>query len=122
MQNASMTEIPETSIDHPSKDECSMATLAYVLAIFTGWLGPLLIWLVKKDQSAFVNDQGREVLNFQITMFIAYVVCLLLGIVMIGFFILPVVLIFALIFTIKGALAASKGRAYRFPFAIRLLK
>src|SRR5438105_4208934 len=55
----------------PNKDETTMAMLCHLLAIFTHFLGPLLIWLIKKDSSPFVDDQGKESLNFQITMLIA---------------------------------------------------
>ena len=99
-----------------------MAMLIYILAIFTGWLGPLILWLVKKDQSPFVNHHGKEVLNFQITLFIAYIVCALLVFVVIGCFLLPALLICSLVFSIMGAIAASKGQWYQFPFNIRLIK
>jgi uncharacterized Tic20 family protein len=99
-----------------------MAMLAHLLGIFTGFLGPLIIWLIKKDQSAFVNDQGKEALNFQITFIIAYIACALLMFVVIGCFLLPVVIICNIVFCILGAMAANKGTAYRYPFAIRLIK
>lgn len=99
-----------------------MAMLCHLLAILTGWVGPLIIWLIKKDQSAFINDQGKEVLNFQITIFIASIVCGLLTFVIIGCILLPIVMICSLIFCIIGAMAANKGIAYRYPFALRLIK
>jgi uncharacterized Tic20 family protein len=99
-----------------------MAMLMYLLAIITGWLGPLIIWLVKKDQSPFINDQGKELLNFQITVFIALVISGVLTFVIIGCFLAPVVVICNLVFSIMGAIAANKGTAYRFPFNIRLIK
>src|SRR5688572_29655552 len=77
----------------PTKEESTMAMLIYLLAIFTGWIGPLIIWLIKKDQSPFINDQGKEVLNFQITFFIAYIVCALLMFVVIGCVLLPILFI-----------------------------
>lgn len=106
----------------PSKEECTMAMLIYILAIFTGWLGPLIIWLIKKDSSAFINDQGKEVINFQITFFLAYIVSALLIFVVIGCVLVPALIVCSLIFCIMGAMAASKGQRYRFPFAIRLIK
>jgi uncharacterized protein len=106
----------------PTKDETNMAMLIYILGIFTGFIGPLILWLVKKNESAFINDQGKEVLNFQITAFLAYVVCIILMFVIIGIFLIPVVMICYLVFLILGALKVNKGIAYRFPFALRLLK
>ena len=99
-----------------------MALLMYILAIFTGFIGPLIIWLIKKDSSAFINDQGKEVLNFQITIFLALIACGILSVVVIGLLLLPIVGLCSLIFTVLGAVAVSKGQPYRFPFAIRLLK
>ena len=109
-----------TSSDVKS-DEKSMAMLAHLLGIFTGFLGPLIIWLVKKDSSEFVNDQGKEALNFQITFVIAYIVCGLLTFVLIGCFLMPVVVICNIVFCIMGAVAANKGIRYRYPFALRLI-
>src|SRR5690348_1357609 len=58
----------------PDKDAKTMALLCHLLPIFTGFLGPLIIWLVKKDSSPFVDDQGKEALNFQITAFFGYLI------------------------------------------------
>lgn len=106
----------------PTNDERNLAMLAHLLGIVSQWLGPLLIWLIKKDSSEFVNDQGKEALNFQITVFIAAIVCGLLTLVVVGCFLLPVVLIANIVFCIMGAMAAGKGQRYRYPFAVRLIK
>ncbi|MFO0783845.1 MAG: DUF4870 domain-containing protein [Phycisphaerales bacterium] len=108
--------------DQPSKDDTTMAVLCYVLAIFTGFIGPLIIWLIKKDQSPFVNEQGKEVLNWEITAFLAMIACLVLAFVVIGFFLMPLVWIANLVFLIMGAVKVGKGESYRFPFALRLLR
>ena len=68
---AAATTPPPPPSGSPTKEECNKAMLIYILSIFTGWVGPLIIWLIKKDSSAFINDQGKEVLNFQITFFVA---------------------------------------------------
>jgi len=119
---SSMTAPPPPPAGVPTKEETSMAMLMYILAIVTGWVGPLIIWLIKKDTSPFINDQGKEVLNFQITIFLAMIVCGALTFVIIGCVLLPIVILCSLIFSIIGAIAVSKGQAYRFPFAIRLIK
>jgi len=117
-----LTSAPPPPSGTPTKDECNMALLIYILAIVTGWVGPLIIWLIKKDQSAFINDQGKEVLNFEITVFMAMIVASLTCIIGIGLILMPLVMVCNLVFMIVGAIAASKGTAYRFPLAIRLLK
>lgn len=80
------------------------------------------MWLVKKDTMPFVADQGKEALNFNITVFIAAFVSGILTLVLIGFLLLIVVGIAWLVLTIMAALAANKGEAYRYPFTLRLIK
>ncbi len=106
----------------PPKDACTMAMLAHLLALPLGFLGPLIIWLIKKDQYPFVDDQGKEALNFQITVVIAAFVCGLLTMVFIGCILLPIVLIGNVVLCIMGAVKANGGVAYRYPVALRLIK
>src|SRR5689334_1430002 len=56
----------------PTQDDKTMAMLSHLLGIVLGFVGPLIIWLIKKDQSPFVDDQGKESLNFQIMLVIGY--------------------------------------------------
>jgi len=105
----------------PSDDK-TMALLAHLLAIFTSFIAPLIIYLVKKDSSPFVERHAREALNFQITMAIAFLVCGLLILVIVGIFLLPIVGILNLVFCILATIAAAKGNEYRYPFALRLVK
>ena len=85
-------------------------------------LGPLIIWQVKKDDMPFVSDQAKESLNFNITMAIAGIVAWLLIFVLIGFLLLPLIGIAWVVFTILAAIKANSGEAYRYPFALRLIK
>jgi len=105
-----------------SPDERTMATLAHILTLFTGFIGPLIIWLIKKDQSDFVDDQGKEALNFGISIAIYYVASWILCFVIIGFLLLPAVFIFTLVNIIRAAIAANKGERFRYPLCIRLIK
>jgi uncharacterized Tic20 family protein len=107
---------------NPGKDDCNIAMLAHLLGIFTGFVGALIIWLIKKDESGFVGAQAAEALNFQITIAIALFAAGALTFVLIGFLLMPAVAIFNFIFCILGALAASKGQSYRYPFALRLVR
>lgn len=118
----SMMSATDYSGPAPSKDDSNMTMLMYILAIFTGFIGPLIIWLIKKDQSPFINDQGKEVLNWCITLVIGFIACLLLTLIVIGAFLMPVLWLLNIIFCIMGAIKTNKGIAYRYPFAIRLLK
>lgn len=98
------------------------AFAAFLLPSFGQIIGPLIVWLVKRDQSAFVEDQAKEALNFQITMTIAFVVSAVLTVVLIGLPMMIAVGVAWLVFTIKAALRASEGEAYRYPFTIRFVK
>ncbi|HEX2530322.1 MAG TPA: DUF4870 domain-containing protein [Burkholderiaceae bacterium] len=114
-----MEQLPQVS---PTKDECNLAMLAHLLGIFTGFLGALVIWLIKRDDSAYVAEQAREALNFQITMAIALFASGMLTLILIGLLAIPVLLVANLIFCLMGAIAASKGHPYRYPFAWRLVR
>lgn len=112
-----------------SKDErmwgmfAHLSAFAGLLVPFIGHvLGPLVIWLVKRETMPFVNDQGKEALNFQITATIGLVVAGLLVFLFIGFILLPLVGLADVIFTILAAVKANEGVAYRYPVTLRLIK
>ena len=98
-----------------------MAMLAHLLGILTGFLGPLILYLVKKDESPYVRDQAAQALNFQILTFFAYTVSFVLVFVGIGLLLLPLVWVGSLIFHIIAAMAANRGENYRYPFNLKLV-
>lgn len=104
-----------------TEDERGMATLTQVLPIFTGFLGPLIIWFIARPDQPFVKHHAAEALNFQITVTIAAIVSGLLVLVLIGLILLPVVVIGALVLQIMAAIAANRGEWYRFPVSLRLV-
>ena len=106
----------------PDSDSKTMAMLCHLLAIFTSFIGPLIIWLVKKDTSPFVDDQGKESLNFQLTMLLASIVAGLTMCIGIGFILAPAVWVLNIVFVILATVETNKGVAYRYPFALRLIK
>ena len=116
------------SNDTISKDERTWGMLCHLIAFsgvvvpFGSLIGPLVIWLIKKDEMPFVDDQGKESLNFQITMLIAVIISAILTVVVIGFLLLAVLGIFWLVVVIMAAIKANDGVAYRYPYAIRFLK
>lgn len=120
--------VPTPQINELSKDEknwgmfCHLASFAGVIIPFGNIIGPLVIWLMKKDEYSFVDDQGKEALNFQITVAIAFIICFLLSFVIIGIFLMFVVGIFALVVTIIAIVKSSQGEYYRYPLSIRLVK
>ena len=87
-----------------------------------GFLPSLIIWLVFKDRGAFTNTEAKEALNFQITMAIVYLIGSILTVIVIGPLISLAAAIVSVIFSIMGFLKAKDGIAYRYPFALRLIK
>jgi uncharacterized Tic20 family protein len=107
----------------PDKDSVTMGMLCHLLGIFTGFLGPLIIWLMKKDTSPFVDDQGKEALNFQIISAIVLIVCIpLVFIPCLGILLLLGVHAARIVFSVIGTIESNKGVAYRYPFTVRLIK
>jgi len=105
-----------------SKDARNMAMLCHLLAIFTSFVAPLIIWLIKKDEEPFVNQQGKEALNFQITVILAMFVASLLTILCIGVPLLFAIPVVDVVFCIIASVKASNGVAYRYPVSLRLIK
>ena len=112
--------LPATPI--PTQDEKNLALIMHVLSLVGfSLIGPLIVWLMKKDESAFINAQGRELLNFQISFLIYAIVCIPLCFVLIGIPLLIVVGIASFILTIIGLVKATAGKIYRFPVTIKML-
>lgn len=105
-----------------SSNDRTWGIIAHLSGIFTSFFGPLVIWLIKKEESAFLNGQSKEALNFQITIAIAMFISALLSIVVIGFLLMPIVALAALVLSILAAVKVSNGEAYRYPFTLRLVK
>lgn len=103
-------------------DQRLWATLAHIGPLVLGFIAPLVIWLVYRERGQYVADQAKEALNFQIMVAIAATISSALTVVLIGFVLLPIVLIVALVLMIMAAMAANKGAAYRYPFSLRLVK
>jgi uncharacterized protein len=124
----------------PSEDERRWAMFAHLSVLLggllsSGWaggvgyfVGPLVIWLLKRDTMPFVADQGKEALNFAITVSITCLALLLLTVMSLGVAILltlpllALIGIVALVFVIIGAIKANEGVAYRYPISLRLVK
>lgn len=122
-------ETPETSNSGtPSKDECTWGLIAHLSSLagyfipFGNVIGPLVVWIVKKDESAFIADQSKEAMNFQITVMLAIMVCIPLMFVCIGIPMAIAVGIADLVFTIIAAIKANDGVMYRYPMTLRLIK
>ncbi len=89
---------------------------------FGSLIGQLLVWQLKKDQDPFIDDQGKEALNFQISVALAGLLCVLLMVVFIGFLLIWGVIIGAVVLMIIAAIKSNEGKAYRYPFCWRIIK
>jgi uncharacterized protein len=98
------------------------ALVGVVVPLFGCVLGPLVVWLGRRDQSSFVEGQAKEALNFNISVFLALIVCSFLMLVFIGFILGAALFIAWLVMTLIAAIKASEGIPYRYPFSLRLVK
>jgi uncharacterized Tic20 family protein len=141
MTNETSTEERESALETDgqksagavSQDDRSMGMLCHLLGFF-GLLGPLLIWLIKKDQSAFVDQQGKESLNFHISVAIiaipvSIIAAILSMIPFIGLILsIPLYLglmalgIYTLIQIVMASVKTNNGIAYRYPYRFELIK
>ena len=102
---------------------CHLAALAGFLIPFGNIVGPLIVWLIKRSEMPMVDSNGKESINFQITVSIGILICIPLMFVLIGIPLMFAIGLAALILTIMAAVKVSNGELdYKYPFAIRLLK
>ncbi|MFN2556566.1 MAG: DUF4870 domain-containing protein [Nitriliruptorales bacterium] len=115
---------------HPSglPNEVRNWALAAHLSAFAGawmalaFLGPLVVWLMKRDDHPFIAMHAKEALNFNLSVLLYAVVGFLLVFVLVGFLLLPLIGLMWLVLTIIAAIRASNGEPYRYPLTIRLVR
>lgn len=102
---------------------CHLSALLAVFGVpLLNVLGPLVVWLLKRNTSAFVDEQGKSSLNFQITAAIAFLVCVPLVFIGIGIFMMIGVGIADLIFVVIASIKVNQGENYKYPFTLTLIK
>jgi uncharacterized protein len=108
----------------PTSDDRVLGLLSHLLAIVpgVGILGPLVIYLIKRGQSPFVEENAKESLNFQITMILAFIISGILMVVWIGFILLAILGVVEVVLVIVATIKASENKIYRYPFNLRLIK
>jgi len=106
----------------PTSDEKTLALLSHVLTFIAPLLAPLIIYLVKKDESPFVAAHAKESLNFQLTLMLLYIISFILIFVIVGFFFLIALYFINLIFIIVATIKAAEGKSYKHPFTIRFIQ
>ncbi len=114
----------------PSKTErqwamgCHLIGLCGVIVPFptAGLLGVLIVWLLKREDGSFIDDQGKESLNFQISLLIYLFACVMLTFIGIGIFLFVPLVVFGFVCIIMATIKASEGSRFRYPACIRLIK
>ncbi len=124
--DAGATEVREVKTEPVNQNSVAMlchliALVGYVIP-FGNIIGPLIVWMMNKDKSQFVDEQGKEAVNFQISMSIYALVCFILIFIGIGLILLPILGLVNLILIIIASIKASGGESYRYPMSIRLVK
>ena len=104
-----------------SSDDKTIGMLCHLSGLFS-FFGPLIIWLIKKDDSEFVDANGKQALNFQISIFIYGVISAFLIIIVIGVFLLVALGIFSFIMIVIASIKAANGEVFQYPLSIQFLK
>jgi uncharacterized Tic20 family protein/DNA-directed RNA polymerase subunit RPC12/RpoP len=101
---------------------CHLAALAGFMIPFGNIVGPLVVWLLKGKEHPFIDANGKASLNFQITLAIAYVVCVPLMFLLVGIPLMIALGIYGLIMVIIASVRASRGVQYKYPVSLSLVK
>ena len=118
------------SISAHEKEERNWALVAHLSSLSSfvgipGFIGPLVVWLAKKDELPFASAQAKEALNFQISLFIYSIICIALIFTIVGALIgipgLIALAIIEIVFTIIASIQAGEGKPYRYPMTFRLI-
>jgi uncharacterized Tic20 family protein len=117
--------VSENVVDRASQKWAAICHLSALVGLLGNGIGfflaPLIVWLIKRQDNPFIDEQGKEAVNFQITMLLAAAVSALLMLVLVGFILIAIVGILMVVFPIIAAVKASEGEHYRYPISIRLI-
>lgn len=124
----SLTPRSPDTLDPATRAQRNWAMASHLISLsgfvipFGNIIGPLLMWLLKREEWPLADDQGKESLNFQINWTILSFITFILCFVLIGFALLPIVLITGLILVVMATIKASEGERFRYPFIIRFIR
>ncbi len=111
----------ENSNAIPTNDDKNIATITHLGGTVFSFIPALIIWVLKKDESAYISDQAKEALNFQITILMFQFVAGVLAIILIGFVFMGIIWLANIVLCIIAAISTSKGEKYRYPLTLRLI-
>ncbi len=121
MDNQNYLGTDSQPVTPPTSDEKTLALLSHILTFIAPLLAPLIIYIIKKNESSFVAAHAKESLNFQITLILAFFVSAILIIVLVGILLIWLIGILATILIIVASVRAYEGKLYRYPFCIRII-
>lgn len=101
---------------------CHFSAFAFFIFPFGNILGPLIIWLIKKDESQYIERNGKESLNFQISITLYVIISALLVLILIGFVLLLALLLLDFILVVVASIKANDGIEYKYPMTIQFIK
>jgi uncharacterized Tic20 family protein len=105
----------------PSNDDKNIATITHLSGMLFSFVPSLVVWLLKKDDNAYIAAEAKEALNFQVSVVIAQLVAAVLVWVLIGFLLMPIIWLANIALCIIAAINTSKGETYLYPFSLRLI-
>ena len=119
------SQITSSEIPKPERTWAMFAHLSsflfYTCIPLANIIAPLIIWQIKKEEMPFASDQGKECLNFQISMLIYIIISGILTLILIGFAFLVILYVLNIILTIIAAIKANEGVTYRYPLTMRFV-
>lgn len=104
-----------------SNDDRNIATVTHLGGTVFSFIPSLVVWILKKQDSAYIEDQAREALNFQISVLIAQLIAGILAVILIGFVFMAIIWFMNIVICILAAISSSRGEYYRYPFCLRLI-
>ena len=121
----------EPALTTPTSEERTMAVLSHILCVIGGFLAPLIIYLIKKDESAYIRSHAKESLNFQLTVLLAWIALWIVTMILtfiffffsfLGFPLRVLLMIANLVLVIIATIRASENKIYKYPFSIKFVK
>lgn len=130
MDDSEFKDVGAGSLSRPPKTERQWAAGCHLIGLCgvvvplpaAGLIGTLVLWLIKREDGAFIDSQGKEAVNFQISLLIYAVLCLFLVKIVIGFFMLGILVLFAFASVVIASIRASEGIPFRYPACIRFIQ
>lgn len=105
----------------PSNDDKNIATITHLGGMLFSFVPALIVWLLNKDENAYLAAQAKEALNFQITVLLAQFMAGILIVILVGFLLLGIIWLFNIVLCIIAAISTSNGETYRYPLTLRLI-